>query len=73
VLKFATCTTSVRHEGGVIRIQIGDAWHATDPFVRSHPDLFADQPVRVFGTPARRVESATSAPGETRGTKRTPG
>ncbi len=71
MLKFATCTTSVRHAGGVVRIQVGDAWWADDPFVRSHPQMFADQPVTVYGQRSRRVESATAAPGERRGAKPT--
>lgn len=71
MLKFATCTTAVRHAGSIVRIQTGDAWWADDPFVKSHPNLFADQPVTVYGERRRIVESASAAPGEKRATKRT--
>ena len=70
MLKFATCTTSVRHAGTIVRIQIGDAWHADDPFVRSHPQMFADMPHTVYGRPSRQVEAASAAPGEKRATRR---
>lgn len=70
MLKFATCTTSVRHAGSIIRIQEGDAWWADDPFVKAHANLFAAHPVRVFGERGRGVESATAAPGEKRATRR---
>ena len=71
MLKFANCTTSMRYGERVVRVAQGDPWHADDPFVRAHPELFDDQPERVFGTVEREapVERATARPGEKRVTR----
>lgn len=74
-LKFAqaTCVTSV--DGTLVNITAGEAWDADDPVVRTHPDLFADQPpfVRRFEgglVQSYVVEEASASPGQRRTTKR---
>lgn len=69
MLKYARATTSVGHNGGLIRLTEGDAWYADDPFVKAHPTFFADIPPKVNSTEAR-VETATAIPGEKRGVKK---
>lgn len=76
-VKYATATTSVglRH-GGTIVVGKGTHWHADDPVVIDHPDLFSDDPryglvfteaPEGFDAP---VEQATAGPGEKRNTRR---
>lgn len=74
-LKFAqiTCVTSV--DGTLVNLTAGEAWDPTDPVVKAHPDLFADQPpfLRRFTgglVQSYVVEEASAAPGERRTTKR---
>ena len=69
MIKFARTTASVGHDGHLVRIVEDDAWLADDPFVKAHPDLFADTPRNLF-TLNGRVEQATAAPGERRASKR---
>ena len=54
-------------------IHNGEAWHASDPFVKANPHLFAAAPTIVKGHPAvsKPVESASAEPGEKRTTRRT--
>ncbi|MDP4688712.1 MAG: hypothetical protein NWS14_03205 [Pontimonas sp.] len=64
--KFANTTATVYDNGMRLQLAVDDIWDASDPFVKSRPDLFNDQPVLVHAT----IEQATAAPGETRTTKR---
>lgn len=66
---YATATTSVGYNGGIVRLTIGDAWFADDPFVRANPGFFAPTPPNVKSTVGRPVETASAAPGEKRRTK----
>lgn len=70
MLKFANSTTAVRYGATIVRIAEGDPWYADDPFVIARPELFTDEPVRVFGTRPAPVEQATARPGERRTTRR---
>lgn len=67
--KFANSTCAVRHDGGVVRLHLGDPWHAEDPFVKARPDLFNDDPPSATVRGAAPVEDATSRPGERRGSR----
>lgn len=71
-IAYANATCSVRHNGSVVRLAVGQPWAADDPFVAARPDLFSDEPEFVHRTAATGVvvEQATSAPGERRTTKR---
>lgn len=69
---YAKQNAATTHRGRTVRTKRGEAWHASDPLVREHPDLFAADPPTVRGTPAEGpVEQATAAPGEKRTTRRT--
>lgn len=63
---YAKSTTSVSNEHGVIyRLEGGQAWSASDPVVKTHPELFSDTPVKAR-TSSGWVETATANPGERR-------
>lgn len=62
---FAKTGTSMRWAGGIVRLSEGAVWAADDPFVRAHPEMFADAPSKVNRT-VPVVEQATKAPGEKR-------
>lgn len=64
--KFANTTATVYDNGKRVQLAVDQIWDASDPFVKSRPDLFEDQPALLRGT----IEQATAAPGETRTTKR---
>lgn len=73
---YAKSSTSVRWEGGVVRLVEGEVWDATDPLVRARSELFGHAPSLVRNTTGREVrrrradrpvERATRAPGEKRG------
>lgn len=66
---FATSTCAVGWNGGVVRLQAGDAWPADDPFVKARSEFFKKDPpvIRSTGPAEARVESATARPGERRG------
>lgn len=71
--KFATMTGGVgdpNRPGIIVRLTVGAAWDADDPFVKARADLFSDEPPEVHSTrktPVRaKVEQATAAPGEGR-------
>lgn len=66
---FAAAQCAVHWNGLTLRLNPGDPWDATDPFVRARPDLFSDVPAVVNRTSVR-VEQATAAPGERRTTRR---
>lgn len=66
---YAAANCVVRYNNLTLRLTPGDPWDATDPFVKSRPDLFSDAPATVHRT-FRPVEQATAAPGERRSTRR---
>lgn len=55
-----------------VRVRAGEAWSASSPVVRKHPDLFSDDHTRALGAdiasarrvPTPPVEQKTAAPGE---------
>lgn len=65
---FAKDSTSVRWDGGVVRLAKSQPWDANDPFVRANPSLFSADPSLVARTRPQvaPVEQATAAPGEKR-------
>lgn len=65
--RYATSTGVTYWEGHKVPLTRGEVWHASDPFVKAHPELFVDAPPVVRGYV---VESASKAPGEKRSTKR---
>jgi hypothetical protein len=80
---FAKSTTSVPlPDGGMVSVMAGTHWSAEDPVVRTHPDLFSDDPRHgmLFSRPLAPndypgadespVEQATAGPGEKRATRR---
>ncbi|MCU1494802.1 MAG: hypothetical protein JWO62_2566 [Acidimicrobiaceae bacterium] len=69
---YATTSCTARgHDGNLWQLHENEPWDSDDPLVRSRPELFSETPVRVMRTAQPRVESATRAPGETRGGPRT--
>lgn len=76
---YATETVAVdTPDGGSVLVRKGTHWPTTDPLVRAHPHLFADDPrygLSWTGTPPAEmaqppVEQTTAAPGEQRATRR---
>lgn len=55
-----------------VRVRAGEAWSATSPVVRKHPEMFSDDHTRALGAdiatarrvPTADVEQKTAAPGE---------
>lgn len=81
VFALSTCSTSDPVSGLRVRLSAGEAWWASDPFVKARPDLFTDVPAVVRGqrsvkaVPAEKiaapeVESAMAVPGVKRQVKR---
>lgn len=81
VFSTSTCTTVDPSNGLKVRLSAGEAWWASDPFVKRMPHLFTDVPPVVNGVRAVKsasvekvaapvVESATAAPGVKRQVKR---
>ena len=67
----STCSAATA-DGIPVRMVEGEPWAAEDPFVKTHPGLFAATPPGP-GFPRRTehpVEQATAAPGERRSVKR---
>ena len=60
--------------GRGVSVAKGDVFHASDPLVLAHPDLFSRIPPKVRATPGWSpdvpVEQASAAPGEKRIVKR---
>ena len=60
--------------GRGVSVAKGDVFHASDPLVHAHPELFSRTPPTVRSTPGwsppADVEQATAAPGERRTVKR---
>lgn len=63
---YARGDLTVAWSQGQTTLRRGDVWDADAELVRERPDLFAAEPER----PAGRVERATRAPGEVRGSQR---
>lgn len=58
-----------------VRLVAGEAWWASDPLVKSRPELFGSMPSTIHGqrqvrTVLAPVESARQAPGAKRSVKR---
>ena len=81
VFSLSTCTTVDPSTGMKVRLSAGEAWWASDPFVKRMHHLFTDVPPVVNGVravkpaPAEKVvapvvESATAVPGVKRQVKR---
>jgi hypothetical protein len=77
-LKYAVTNLVTEWHGDKVVLAADEPWHASDPFVKAHPDLFVDTPRVVRGyaeRPAARrgqadAEAATAVPGEKRTTRR---
>jgi hypothetical protein len=72
VFKFARESALIGFKGQTIHLRADSVWAADDPFVKAHPDMFADSPSMVesaAGAIYRGIEQATAAPGERRGGK----
>ena len=68
---YPNCVAVVRHEGGRVRLNPDQKWHAEDPFVLARPELFTDTPKDVAHSAGYEpLERATRAPGETRQVRR---
>ena len=81
VFAMSTCTLVDPASGLKVRLSEGEAWWASDPFVKARPDLFVSAPANVRGqrgvksTPTEKivlpeVEQAVSVPGVKRQVKR---
>jgi len=81
VFAMSTCTLVDPASGLKVRLSEGEAWWASDPFVKARPDLFVSAPANVRGqrgaksTPVEKivlpeVEQAVSVPGVKRQVKR---
>lgn len=71
--KFCTTACVIGWHGQEIHLRANTVWPADDPFVKAHPELFADSPEIVessTGAVYRGVEQATAAPGEKRAVRR---
>jgi len=64
---YATSDLTVAWSQGQTTLRRGDVWDADAALVKERPDLFAAEPERPAGA---RVERATRAPGEVRGSQR---
>jgi hypothetical protein len=70
-----SCSVVNPASGLKIRLSVGEAWAADDPFVKARPDLFLSvpfvvrrsEPLRIADVP---VESAVAVPGVKRQVKR---
>jgi hypothetical protein len=73
MFKFANTSAMLGWKGQTIYLRADSVWRADDPFVKAHPDMFADTPQQLetsSGAEFRGVEQATAAPGEKRGGSR---
>ena len=81
VFAMSPCTLVDPASGLKVRLSEGEAWWASDPFVKARPDLFVSAPANVRGqrgvksTPVEKivlpeVEQAVSVPGVKRQVKR---
>ncbi len=67
---FATASCVTEFAGRSVHVNAGEAWAADDPFVTANPGMFGPPPSlrRTSAAPVPKVERATRAPGEKRGT-----
>lgn len=76
VFAMSTCTLVDPASGLKVRLSEGEAWWASDPFVKARPDLFVAVPSIVRGSrvvkssPVSEVEQATAVPGVKRSVKK---
>jgi hypothetical protein len=65
---FAASTCAVEWSPRPVRLKAGEAWDASDPFVKANPQHFVAEPSKPRRTvaPSPVVEQATKAPGERR-------
>lgn len=81
VFAVSTVSTSDPVSGLRVRLSAGEAWWASDPFVKARPDLFTNVPPVVRGArgvkavPVEKVavsevEQATAVPGVKRSVKK---
>ena len=81
VFAMSSCSLVDPASGLKVRLSEGEAWWASDPFVKARPDLFVSAPSTVRGqrsvkaVPAEKivspeVEEATAVPGVKRQVKR---
>ena len=69
MFKFCRVAASVGWNGQLLALRANSVWPADDPFVKAHPELFADSPEMVETSSGARyapVEQASAAPGERR-------
>ncbi|MEU6491095.1 hypothetical protein ABZ890_11960 [Streptomyces sp. NPDC046984] len=77
-MKYSNCNGAVRWSGGLTVLKAGQSIDDDHPLVIERPDLFTDdspepdikKPAKPGRTASARIESATRAPGERRGTRR---
>lgn len=67
---FSRVTGTAIWNGSRVRLAQDDPWNADDPFVKAHPEHFADRPLRIFGHAGADVEDTSARPGEKRTTRR---
>ncbi len=77
VFAMSTCSLVDPVSGLKVRLSQGEAWWASDPFVKARPDLFVAVPSVVRGAPGRKVvpvvsevEVASAVPGVKRSVKK---
>ena len=77
VFAMSSCSLVDPASGLKVRLSEGEAWWASDPFVKARPDLFVSVPSVVRGARAVKVapvvaevEQATAVPGVKRQVKR---
>lgn len=61
-------TLATEFEGIPVSLVEGDSYDSEHPLVRARPELFESEPANAKGAP--KVERATRAPGEARGSRR---
>lgn len=66
----ATCSTTDANTGLIVRLTACEPWSADDPFVKSRPELFSEEPVRIRRTTPAPIEAATKTPGAKKAVKR---
>jgi hypothetical protein len=69
---YPNCICVVRHEGHRIRLRPDQRWNASDPFVKTRPELFSSEGAATAHSAGYEppVEQATAAPGERRAVRR---
>lgn len=77
VFAMSSCSLVDPASGLKVRLSEGEAWWASDPFVKARPDLFVSAPSTVRGQRSVKVvpvvadvELATAVPGVKRSVKK---